>query len=159
MPNIRKEYSIIAATHIGKKAPNFSAPNPNGKIIELNSIKGKATLIHFWSSWYKASRRENERLVELYEKYHDKGLEMIGVSLDGNPNQKDPKTDWKQAIKDDKLIWNQISNLNYFNDTISKAYNIRSIPTSFLLDNEGVIVGKNLNGTSLEDKLKEVLEL
>jgi peroxiredoxin len=158
IPEIRKQYAVIAATHLGKVAPNFSAPNPNGITIELNSIKGKATLIHFWSSWYKASRRENLRLVELYKKYHDKGLEMIGVSLDGNSNQKNPKSDWKQAIKDDQLIWNQISNLDYFNDTISKAYNVRSLPASFLLDSKGVIVGKNLNGNSLEDKLKELLD-
>ena len=157
IPKIRQQYAIISATHIGKVAPNFSAPNPTGKIIELNSVKGKATLVHFWSSWYKASRRENKRLVQLYERYHDKGLEMIGVSLDGNSNQTDPKSDWKQAIKEDQLIWSQISNLNYFNDTISKAYNVRSLPASFLLDSKGVIVGKNLNGNSLEDKLKELL--
>ncbi|WCO03457.1 TlpA disulfide reductase family protein [Psychroserpens ponticola] len=159
IPDIRKQYDIIAATHIGRKAPNFSAPNPNGKIIELNAIKGKATLIHFWSSWYGASRRENKRLVQLYDKYNDKGLEMIGVSLDGNADQKHPKSDWKKAIKDDQLIWNQISNLNYFNDTISKAYSIRSLPASFLLNSEGVIIGKNLNGNSLDSKLKELLEL
>lgn len=157
IPEIRKQYDIIAATHIGKIAPNFSGPNPNGKTIDLNSIKGKATLIHFWSSWYKASRRENARLVQLYDKYHDQGLEMIGVSLDGNTNQTHPKSDWKQAIKQDQLIWSQISNLNYFNDTISKTYNVRSLPASFLLDSQGVIVGKNLNGNSLEDKLKELL--
>jgi peroxiredoxin len=158
IPEIRKEYQIIAATHLGQIAPNFSAPNPNGKTIELNTIKGKATLIHFWSSWYKASRRENVKLVKLYDTYHDKGLEIIGVSLDGNRYQKTPKSDWKKAIKEDKLIWNQISNLDYFNDTISKTYSVKSLPASFLLDNKGVIVGKNLTGNSLEDKLKELLD-
>jgi len=158
IPEIRKQYAIIAATHIGQVAPNFSAPNPNGKIIELNTIKGKATLIYFWSSWFKASRRENKRLVKLYEKYHDEGLEIIGISLDGNSKQTHPKTDWKKAIKEDKLIWNQISNLNYFNDTISKTYSVRSLPASFLLDTEGVIVGKNLTGNSLEEKLNEILD-
>lgn len=158
IPEIRREYSIIAATHIGKIAPNFSGSNPNGKTIELNNIKGKATLIHFWSSWYKASRRENARLVKLYEKYHDQGLEMIGISLDGNGKQKNPKSDWRKAIKEDQLIWNQISNLNYFNDTISKAYNVKSLPTSFLLDSEGKIVGKNLTGKSLELKLEDLLQ-
>lgn len=158
IPEIRKQYSIISATHIGKVAPNFSAPNPNGKLIELNNVKGKATLIHFWSSWYKASRRENIRLVKLYEKYHDNGLEMIGISLDGNTNQKHPKSDWKKAIKEDQLIWNQISNLNYFNDTISKAYNVRSLPATFLLDSKGVIVAKNLTGNSLDSKIIELLE-
>ncbi|WP_033957893.1 TlpA disulfide reductase family protein [Psychroserpens jangbogonensis] len=158
IPEIRNQYDIIAATHIGKIAPNFSAPSPNGKTIELNDVKGKATLIHFWSSWYKASRRDNVRLVKLYEKYHDKGLEMIGISLDGNATQKNPKSDWKKAIKEDQLIWDQISNLNYFNDTISKTYSVRSLPASFILNSEGVIVAKNLTGNSLDAKLKELLE-
>ncbi|WP_435412584.1 redoxin domain-containing protein [Psychroserpens mesophilus] len=158
IPNIRIQYAIIAATDIGRVAPNFSAPDPNGNIIELNKIRGKATLVHFWSSWYKASRRDNARLVKLYDKYHDQGLEMIGVSLDGNTNQTHPKSDWKQAIKEDKLIWSQISNLKYFNDSISNAYNVRSLPASFLLDSEGVIVGKNLQGNTLEDKLKALLK-
>lgn len=160
IPEIRKQYEIISATDIGRIAPEFSAPSPNGKVIALSDVqrKGKATLIHFWSSWFKASRRENVRLVKLYEKYHDKGLEMIGVSLDGNLNQTNPKSDWKKAVKDDQLIWSQISNLNYFNDTISKSYNVRSLPSTFLLDDKGVIVAKNVTGTSLETKIKELLE-
>lgn len=158
IPEIRKQYAIIAATQIGELAPNFSAPNPKGKTIELNDVKGKATLIHFWSSWYKASRRDNARLVKLYEKYHDKGLEIIGVSLDGNTTQKHPKSDWKKAIKEDQLIWDQISNLNYFNDTIAKTYSVRSLPASFILNSEGIIIAKNLTGNSLDAKLNELLE-
>ncbi|MEY8849271.1 redoxin domain-containing protein [Psychroserpens sp. XS_ASV72] len=157
IPKIRREYEIIAATHIGKVAPEFSAPSPSGKRISLSDIKGKATLVHFWSSWYDASRRENARLVEIYNKYHDKGLEMIGVSLDGNKGQKNPKSDWKNAIKEDQLIWAQVSNLNYFYDTISKTYSIKSLPASFLLDDKGVIVAKNLTGTSLDQKLEALL--
>lgn len=158
IPDIRKQYEIIAATHLGKVAPNFSAPNPSGKIIALSDVKGKVTLVHFWSSWFKASRRDNLRLKKLYETYHSQGLEMIGVSLDGNTNQTHPKSDWKKAIKEDQLIWDQISNLNYFNDTISKAYNVRSLPSTFLLDEKGVIVAKNLTGKSLEAKITELLE-
>lgn len=158
MPKVRKKYDIIAATHVGKIAPNFSAPNPNGKKIALSDIKGRATLIHFWASWYPASRRENMTLLKLHEKYHSNGLEMIGISLDGNVNQSNPKSDWKKAIKEDQLIWNQISNLNYFNDTISKAYNIRSLPASLLLDSEGIIIAKNLTGKALEAKLIEMLD-
>ena len=158
IPDLRKQYAIIASTHIGKVAPNFSAPNPHGKLIQLNDIKGKATLVHFWSSWFKASRRENAKLVKLYDLYHDKGLEMIGVSLDGSESQTNPKSDWKKAIKDDQLIWNQISNLNYFSDSISKAYSVKSLPTSFLLDSNGVIVAKNLRGNSLDAKLRELLD-
>jgi thiol-disulfide isomerase/thioredoxin len=158
IPEIKRRYNIIAATNIGEIAPNFSAPNPNGYQIELNKIKGKATLIHFWASWYQASRRENPKLVEIYEKYHDKGLEMISVSLDGNSNQTNPKADWKKAVQEDKLIWNQVSNLNYFNDTISKAYNVRSLPSYFLLDDKGVIVAKDKTGNSIETMLEELLD-
>lgn len=158
IPRIREEYAIIAATHIGKVAPDFSASNPQGKVISLSDNKGKATLIHFWSSWFKASRRENVRLVKVYEKYHDQGLEMIGISLDGNVNQKNPKSDWKKAIKEDKLIWNQISNLNYFNDTICKTYSVKSLPATFLLDRNGVIVAKNLTGNSLTTQIEALLK-
>lgn len=158
IPKIREQYAVIAATHIGKKAPDFSAPSPNGKVIALSDIQGKATLIHFWSSWFKASRRENVRLVKLYEKYNDKGLEILGVSLDGNPNQTNPKSDWKKAIKDDQLVWKQISNLSYFNDTICKTYSVRSLPSTFLLDSKGVIVAKNLTGNSLDAKIEELLK-
>ncbi|WP_431134781.1 redoxin domain-containing protein [Psychroserpens mesophilus] len=158
IPEIRKQYDIIAATHIGKAAPDFSAPNPDGKIIALSDIKGKATLIYFWSSWYEASRRENTRLIELYEKYHDEGFEIIGVSLDGNKKQTQPKSDWIKAIKEDRLTWNQVSNLNYFNDTISKTYSVKTLPASFLLDKEGTIVAKNLIGNSLDAKLEELLK-
>lgn len=158
IPEIRKQYAIIAATHVGKVAPDFSAPNPKGKIIALSEVKGKATLIHFWSSWFKASRRENTRLTQLYDKYHGQGLEMIGVSLDGSSKQTHPKSDWKKAIKEDKLIWNQISNLNYFNDTICKTYSIKSLPSTFLLDEKGIIVAKNLTGNSLETQIKELLK-
>ncbi len=159
MPKIRHEYAIISLTHIGEIAPAFSAKSPQGKRISLDDVKGKATLIHFWSSWYKASRRENERLTKVYEKYHDNGLEIIGVSLDGSERQKNPRQDWKDAIKNDNLIWPQVSNLNYFKDTIAKTYNVKTLPASFLLDGEGKIIAKNLTGNSLENKLKELLNV
>lgn len=144
-------------TEIGQIAPNFSAPTPEGKILSLNEIKGKITLIDFWAAWCGPCRRENPNIVKVYEKYHAKGLEIIGVSLDGNGRQQDPKADWIKAINDDNLTWHQISNLNYFNDPISKMYNIRSIPSSFLLDAEGKIIAKDLRGAALEEKMAELL--
>jgi len=144
-------------TEIGKIAPNFSAPTPEGSILSLNEIKSKITLIDFWAAWCGPCRRENPNLVQIYEKYHNKGLEIIGVSLDGNTRQADPKADWIKAINDDKLTWPQISNLNYFNGPIAKIYNIQSIPSSFILDTEGKIVAKNLRGAALEEKIAELL--
>ena len=97
-------------------------------------------------------------MVKVYEKYHDKGLEIIGVSLDGTPNQKDPKAAWMDAIEKDNLTWHQVSNLSYFNDPIAKLYSIQAIPATYILDSEGVIVAKNLRGDALEAKIAELLD-
>jgi thiol-disulfide isomerase/thioredoxin len=145
-------------TEIGAIAPEFSAPTPDGKMLGLNEIKGKITMIDFWAAWCGPCRRENPNIVKVYEKYHDKGLEIIGVSLDGNTRQTDPKAAWVKAIEDDKLTWHQISNLNYFNGPIAKMYNIQSIPSSFILDAEGKIIAKNLRGPALEAKIAELLD-
>ena len=96
-------------------------------------------------------------MVKVYNKYHSKGLEIISVSLDGSRNQKDPKAAWIKAIEDDNLTWSHVSNLNYFNDPVARAYNIRSIPATFLLDENGKIVAKNLRGDALENKVAEYL--
>jgi len=146
------------ATEIGAIAPNFSAPDPAGNQISLSEIKGKVTLIDFWAAWCGPCRRENPNIVEAYKNYHNKGFEIIGVSLDGSSRQKDPKKDWLDAIEKDDLTWHQVSNLNYFNGPIAKKYNINSIPASFILDSKGKIIAKNLRGPALKEKLSELLD-
>jgi len=138
---------------VGKIAPNFSAPDTNGKTIALNDIKGKATIIDFWASWCGPCRRENPNVVKVYKKYHDKGLEIISVSLD-KPNQ---QARWIQAIEKDNLTWHHVSNLKYFNDPVARMYNIRSIPATFILDEDGRIVAKKLRGKALEDQIASML--
>ncbi len=140
--------------NIGKVAPNFSAPSPEGKIIALNHIKGKATIIDFWASWCKPCRRENPNVVRVYEKYHDKGLEIISVSLDKNGQ----KERWLKAIKDDNMNWHHVSNLKFWNEPVARQYNINSIPATFILDKDGVIVAKKLRGDALEQKIAELLD-
>jgi len=147
------------ATAIGAIAPEFSAPNPEGEIVALKDVvsKGKITMIDFWAAWCGPCRRENPNMVKVYEKYHDKGLEIIGVGLDGRRGQQNPKEAWIKAINDDKLTWHQVSNLRYF-DEIAKLYNVKSIPSMLILDNEGKILSKNLRGIALERKIAELLD-
>jgi thiol-disulfide isomerase/thioredoxin len=153
----KAEKVAMNATEIGEIAPEFSAPTPDGKTLALSEVKGKLTLIDFWASWCKPCRRENPNVVKVYEKYHNKGLEIISVSLDGSRNQKDPKAAWIKAIEEDNLTWSHVSNLNYFNDPVAKAYNIRSIPATFLLDKDGNIIAKNLRGDALEKTVAKYL--
>jgi peroxiredoxin len=138
-------------TSVGAVAPNFSAPTPTGELLALNDIKGKATLIDFWAAWCRPCRAENPNVLKVYNKYHGKGLNIIGVSLDKTAEA------WKKAIKDDGLTWHQVSNIAYFNDAIAKMYNVDAIPAAFLLDENGVIVAKNLRGPALEAKVAELL--
>lgn len=140
------------STEVGALAPNFSAPDPNGKLLALNDVKGKLTLVDFWAAWCRPCRAENPNLVRVYEKYHDRGLSIIGVSLDKKAE------DWKKAIEDDGLNWNHVSNIAYFDDAIAKLYNVDAIPAAFLLDENGVIVAKNLRGPALETKVAELLQ-
>ncbi len=146
----RAQFSTV---DVGKMAPNFSAPDPDGNTITLSDIKGKVTIIDFWASWCGPCRKENPNVVKVYQKYHNKGLEIINVSLD-RPGHKDI---WIKAIADDKLTWHHVSNLNYFNDPVAKLYHIRSIPSTYILDETGTIVAKNLRGSALEAKIAELL--
>ncbi|WP_281540313.1 TlpA disulfide reductase family protein [Maribacter aestuarii] len=148
---LKKAEESNKSTEIGAKAPEFSGPNPDGKTIALSDVMGKVTLIDFWAAWCRPCRAENPNVVAVYNKYHDKGLNVIGVSLDRTAEA------WKKAIADDGLEWNHISNVAYFDDQIAKLYNVDAIPAAFLLDENGVIVAKNLRGPALEEKVAELL--
>ncbi|MBF8150827.1 AhpC/TSA family protein [Winogradskyella sp. F6397] len=158
LENLLAAYKKKAPVNIGQIAPNFTAPTPDGNTVSLDDIKGKVTIIDFWAAWCGPCRRENPNVVKIYNKYHDQGLEIIGVSLDGSRAQKNPKQTWINAIEKDKLTWTQVSNLQYFQDPVAQLYNIRAIPATFILDAEGKIVAKNLRGYALEAKVKELLD-
>lgn len=146
--------SQMSKVEIGSKAPEFTAPTPAGEKLALKDALGKVTLIDFWASWCKPCRDENPNIVRVYEKYHDKGLNIVGVSLD-RPGQKDK---WEQAIAEDNLQWNHVSNLMFWQDPVAAEYGIRAIPAAFLLDENGVIIAKDLRGKDLENKVAELLD-
>ena len=139
---------------IGMQAPDFTAPDPQGKQITLSEIKGKVTIVDFWASWCKPCRIENPNLVKLYDKYHSKGLEIISVSLERG-NQ---KAFWIEAIKKDQLNWYNVSNLKFWQDQIAQAYSVNSIPATFILDENGTVVAERLRGAELEATIKNLLE-
>lgn len=144
----------FTATDMGKKAPEFEALTPEGKPLKLSETLGKVTLIDFWASWCGPCRQENPNVVAAYKKYHDKGFNIISVSLD----RPGAEAAWKAAIAKDGMTWFHVSRLQHWNDPIAKMYNVTGIPATFLLDENGLIIAKNLRGMELHKKLAEVLD-
>jgi len=140
-----------ASAEIGKPAPSFSAQSPDGKTVSLKQAMGKVTVVDFWASWCKPCRGENPNVVAMYNELHSKGLNIIGVSLDKDASK------WKEAIATDKLTWNHVSNLKFWDEPIAKQYGVTSIPATFILDSKGNIVARDLRGPALKAKVEELL--
>ncbi len=139
------------ATLIGKMAPDFSAKTPQGTVVSLKQSLGKITILDFWASWCGPCRKENPNMVALYNELHEKGLNIIGVSLDENLNQ------WNEAIAKDKITWTQVSNLKKWQDPIAKLYGVEQVPTTFILDASGMVIAKDLRGEELRAKIIQLL--
>ena len=136
---------------VGKQAPDFTLPDVNGKPVALNSFKGKYVLVDFWAGWCKPCRIENPTVVAAYNKFKDKNFTVLGVSLDEN------KETWLQAIKQDQLAWQHVSDLKYWESIVVPLYKFEGIPFNILLDPQGKVIAEGLRGPDLEAKLAEVL--
>lgn len=148
---IKKLIDVYNTVALGKVPPDFKQMSPEGKPISLSSLQGKYILVDFWASWCVPCRRENTNVVKAYHEFKDKGLDVLGVSYDTN------KTNWLQAIKNDALAWQQVSDLLGWENATSELYGIKALPSNFLLDKSGRIVAKNIFGRKLLQKLSEVL--
>ena len=148
---LKKRLDILKSVAIGRMAPDFTMNDSTGKPVNLSSFKGKVMLLDFWASWCGPCRAENPNVVKAYQAFNKKGFDVLGCSFDRNREK------WLKAVKDDKLSWNHVSDLKGWGNAAGKIYGINSIPANVLLDKDQKIIGRNLRGEDLMNKLVEVM--
>ena len=145
--NLKKKLDEMGMVSVGGIAPNFKAQTPEGKELSLYDLRGHIVLLDFWASWCGPCMAEMPNVKEIYKKYHDKGLEILGVSLDSK------KDAWVKVIQQNELNWNHVSTLSKFDCPIAKRFRVTGIPRMYILDQEGKIVAQDLRGEALKEKM------
>ncbi|MDR0509924.1 MAG: AhpC/TSA family protein [Rikenellaceae bacterium] len=148
---LKERRAILAATAIGQPALDFTQERPDGTPFTFSSLKGKLVLIDFWASWCGPCRAENPNVVKTYNRFREHGFEIVGVSLDNDRDK------WLKAIEKDGLAWVHVSDLQYWNNAVSKSYGVNAIPHTVLVDQNGIIIAKDLRGRKLTEKIAEIL--
>jgi peroxiredoxin len=146
------DYANEGKEWLNKPVPQISLPDTSGKIISVNSFKGKWLLMDFWASWCGPCRQENPNVVAAYKQFKSKNFSILGVSLD---KEKGP---WLKAIQKDGLTWNHVSDLKYWDSQAVKTYNLSAIPFNMLVDPDGKVVAVNLTGEKLQATLGQYVK-
>lgn len=148
-----EEIDLAAATGINSKFVDLGLPGPQGQTVWVGDYVGqnKLVLIDFWASWCGPCIRELPNVVKAYERFHDKGLEIVGVSLDKD------KASWLAAIEQTGQKWPQMSDLKGWDCAGAQIYGIQSIPANVLIDSHGKIVARDLRGDALLEEIESRL--
>ena len=146
-------FAYTQMTNGSMPALPISLPGPDGKTRNLSDLKGKYVLIDFWASWCGPCKIEMPNVVALYKKYKPKGFAIFSVSLDEDPAK------WKEAIQTWGMTWpDHVSDLKGWKSDLPQRYQFDGIPYTVLLNPEGKIIGTNLRGQKLQDKLATIFE-
>ncbi len=153
LDKLNDRIAVLQSVAIGKNYVDFTMADVDGNMVSLSELVGKSKLllVDFWASWCGPCRAENPHVVATYNEYHGQGFDVLGVSLDNS------KENWLKAIEDDNLTWKHLSDLQGWGNSAAKLYGVNSIPSNVLLDENGVIVAKNLRGDDLSNKVNELL--
>ena len=151
---LRDQVATLKRTAIGQPFADITLKTPDDQPISISDYagKGKYVLLDFWAAWCVPCRNANPRVVELYKRYKDKGFEIVGISLDQT------REAWVKAIKDDSLVWPQMSDLGYWQSAAAKLYHVTSIPHTVLLGKDGKIIARGLHVEQLAVKLAELMD-
>lgn len=148
---ITRYIELNMSPKIGEDFVDFRMADQMGNTNKLSDFKGKVILLEFWAAWCGPCREENPNLVKTYQTYKKKGFEVFAVSIDKD------KESWLEAIKKDNLTWKHVSELNGQDNTAGLIYGVSGIPDNFLIDQNGKIIGRNLRGDKLNEKLAEIM--
>ncbi len=159
---VASRISGAKATATGAVAINFTKTDNHGEPFTLSSLKGKYVLLDFWGSWCGPCRASHPHLKEVYAKYKDKGLEIVGIAEEKSDDLETAKKAWLKAISDDGMSWIQVlNNYNKATTDMVMAYGISGFPTKILLDKNGKVLFKLVGngGDELDQQLKSALGL
>jgi thiol-disulfide isomerase/thioredoxin len=130
---------------------DFRQADPQGNVVQFSALQGQYVLLDFWASWCPPCRKENPVLVQAYHRYKNKKFTILSVSLDHN------RAAWLKAVQADGLTWRQVSDLKGWDNAAAASYHIEALPQNYLLDPAGHVVGQNLRGPALEQRLAQLL--
>ncbi len=147
---LKKKIEEMEQVNVGGMAPNFKLMTPEGKELSLYDLRGHIVLLDFWASWCGPCLAEVPNLKAIYEKYHGKGLEILGVSLD------EKEAAWKGAIERKGLTWKHVSSLKGWKCPIAQRFKVTGIPRMYIIDAQGKIIAQDLRGEKLAQKMDEL---